>query len=225
MKNFKKLVSIAMCLVMVFVAMGSVASAQDYVTLYSESGATIQVNQWEVEAYEAVGWYKTLAEVTTTLYAPDGRTCVVYNAQVAEYVAVGWYIAPVITVYSIYGNSMVIYLSELEAYTAVGWSANLSDVKTTLYASDGRSITVFKSEVESYKNVGWYETQAEAYAANKAATSYSYSNSYSSNSKADGYYYRTPTGKRYHLDPDCGGKNSYRTTNIAGLTPCSKCAK
>lgn len=41
--------------------------------------------------------------------------------------------------------------------------------------------------------------------------------------------YRTPTGKRYHYDPDCGGKNSYSTTlnaaKSSGLTPCQKCAK
>ena len=41
--------------------------------------------------------------------------------------------------------------------------------------------------------------------------------------------YRTPSGKRYHYDPDCGGKNSYSTTlNSAissGLTPCQKCAQ
>jgi len=41
--------------------------------------------------------------------------------------------------------------------------------------------------------------------------------------------YRTPTGKRYHLDPDCGGKNSKATTLntaiSAGLTPCQKCAQ
>lgn len=41
--------------------------------------------------------------------------------------------------------------------------------------------------------------------------------------------YRTPTGKRYHLDPDCGGKNSYAVTYddaiAAGLTPCKKCAE
>lgn len=40
--------------------------------------------------------------------------------------------------------------------------------------------------------------------------------------------YRTPTGKRYHLDPDCGGKNSRATTLdsaiSSGLTPCQKCA-
>ena len=41
--------------------------------------------------------------------------------------------------------------------------------------------------------------------------------------------YKTPTGKRYHFDPDCGGKNSTATTlNKAeriGLTPCAKCAQ
>ena len=59
----------------------------------------------------------------------------------------------------------------------------------------------------------------------------------STNSKGDpdkddaknGTVYRTPTGKKYHLDPQCGGKNSSATTKTkavkAGLTPCSKCAK
>lgn len=41
--------------------------------------------------------------------------------------------------------------------------------------------------------------------------------------------YITPTGERYHLDPDCGGKNSYSITLSEaisrGYTPCKKCAK
>ena len=41
--------------------------------------------------------------------------------------------------------------------------------------------------------------------------------------------YVTPTGKRYHIDPDCGGKNSTPSTLDAamgrGLTPCQKCAQ
>ena len=41
--------------------------------------------------------------------------------------------------------------------------------------------------------------------------------------------YRTPTGKKYHFDTSCGGKNSYETileeAVSDGLTPCSKCAK
>ncbi len=40
--------------------------------------------------------------------------------------------------------------------------------------------------------------------------------------------YRTPSGKRYHLDAQCGGKNSFETTMEEalklGLTPCKKCA-
>ena len=39
--------------------------------------------------------------------------------------------------------------------------------------------------------------------------------------------YRTPSGERYHYDPECGGKNSYETTlnkaMASGLTPCQKC--
>lgn len=38
--------------------------------------------------------------------------------------------------------------------------------------------------------------------------------------------YITPTGKRWHLDPDCGGKNSYPVdiNDVGGRTPCKKCA-
>lgn len=39
--------------------------------------------------------------------------------------------------------------------------------------------------------------------------------------------YITPHGERYHLDPDCGGKNSYSVSinNVGGRTPCKKCAQ
>lgn len=41
--------------------------------------------------------------------------------------------------------------------------------------------------------------------------------------------YRTPSGKKYHFDAECGGKNSFEVSideaKNAGLTPCSKCAK
>lgn len=38
--------------------------------------------------------------------------------------------------------------------------------------------------------------------------------------------YITPSGKRYHLDPDCGGKNSYAVdiSEVGNRTPCKKCA-
>ena len=83
--------------------------------------------------------------------------------------------------------------------------------------------------------------QAEAKAKKKAAEKTS--KAASSNAKASSskkstkntnnshgkQIYRTPKGKRYHFDPDCGGKNSYSTTLdealSAGLTPCKKCVR
>lgn len=42
------------------------------------------------------------------------------------------------------------------------------------------------------------------------------------------WVYRTPSGKKYHLDAECGGKNSFVVSldeaKNAELTPCSKCA-
>ena len=53
-------------------------------------------------------------------------------------------------------------------------------------------------------------------------------NADSTNAVGSGIY-RTPTGKKYHLDAQCGGKNSYETTlaeaTASGLTPCKKCAE
>ncbi|MBR6523137.1 MAG: copper amine oxidase N-terminal domain-containing protein [Clostridia bacterium] len=126
-----------------------------------------------------------------------------------------------VTLYALDGRTIEVLESEVGSYLNVGWYRTLAETQQTMYAPDGRTITIYKSEVSSYKNVGWYETQAQAQAANKITNNTSNSN----NPSADGYYYRTPSGKKYHLDPNCGGKNSYKTTNISGLSPCSKCAK
>ncbi len=39
--------------------------------------------------------------------------------------------------------------------------------------------------------------------------------------------YITPSGKRYHLNPSCGGKNSYAVSidDVGNRTPCQKCAQ
>ena len=48
------------------------------------------------------------------------------------------------------------------------------------------------------------------------------------NSSQTSEIYRTPTGKRYHLNANCGGKNNFAVSMEealnAGLTPCAKCA-
>ena len=155
---------------------------------------------------------------TVTMYAPDGRTIDVLESEIEAYKNVGWYIEPVTQMYALDGRTIYVPNSEVEAHKNVGWY--LTPV-TTMYAPDGRTIIVSQDEVYAYQNVGWYETEEQAQAANKATNT----SSGSSNPSSDGYYYRTPTGKKYHLDPNCGGKNSRRTTNISGLSPCSKCAQ
>lgn len=160
--------------------------------------------QWNQDANTVVITSTYPAEESRTLFAMDGRTLSVPKSQVQEYLNVGWY-------------------------------ENYEDTVQTLYAADGRTVSVYKAEVPSYLAVGWYETSYEAKAAAEAAARASYSSSSSSSSSgssssaynpgSDGYYYRTPSGKKYHLDPNCGGKNSYRTSNISGLSPCAKCAQ
>lgn len=127
----------------------------------------------------------------------------------------------IVTLYALDGRTIEVFENEVNAYLKVGWYKTLSETQQTMYAPDGRTITVYKSEVSAYKNVGWYETRSDALAANKSTNNSSTKN----NPSADGNYYRTPNGKKYHLDPNCGGKNSYKTNNISGLSPCAKCAK
>ncbi len=54
-------------------------------------------------------------------------------------------------------------------------------------------------------------------------------NNVNDNINTDMSVYRTPTGKKYHYDAQCGGKNSFVITinqaTALGLTPCSKCTK
>lgn len=125
------------------------------------------------------------------------------------------------TLYSCDGRTIEVSESEVEAYLNVGWYRTKAETMQNMYAPDGRVIEIYKDEKDAYKNVGWYESSADALRANKPKGEHSDS----SDAAGYGYYYRTPSGKKYHIDPDCGGKNSYRTTNISQLEPCSKCAK
>ena len=194
--------------------------------------------QWNQDANTVVITSTYPAEESRTLFAMDGRTLSVPKSQVQEYLNVGWYENYEDTVQTLYaadGRTVSVYKAEVPSYLAVGWYAGYEETRQTLYAADGRTVTVYKAEVPSYLAVGWYETSYEAKAAAEAAARASYSSSSSSSSSgssssaynpgSDGYYYRTPSGKKYHLDPNCGGKNSYRTSNISGLSPCAKCAQ
>lgn len=55
------------------------------------------------------------------------------------------------------------------------------------------------------------------------------SSSSNSNNSQGRVVYETPSGKRYHFDPNCGGLNSKQTdlesAKSSGLTPCKKCTQ
>lgn len=89
------------------------------------------------------------------------------------------------------------------------------------------------AEEEQARAKAEQEKKKAAEEAKKTTSASSSGNNSSSSSKNNNnshgkQVYRTPHGKRYHFDPDCGGKNSYQITMgaaiSAGLTPCKKCA-
>ncbi len=99
-----------------------------------------------------------------------------------------------------------------------------------------------QAEVQSKSNISTtaeQEPKEQAKVQQKSAQSHQTQNYSHSNSKTvqksnennshGRAIYRTPNGKRYHYDPDCGGKNSYKVTLSEalsfGLTPCKKCAQ
>jgi len=93
-----------------------------------------------------------------------------------------------------------------------------------------------KAEEEKAKAEAEAKAKAEAEAKTEAAEQTQASNnnhavnSSSSNVVSTGpTVYTTPSGKRYHLDPECGGKNSSANSKDSatarGLTPCQKCAQ
>lgn len=89
------------------------------------------------------------------------------------------------------------------------------------------------AEEEQARAKAEQEKKKAAEEAKKTTSASSSGNKSSSSSKNNNnshgrQVYRTPHGKRYHFDPDCGGKNSYQITMgaaiSAGLMPCKKCA-
>ncbi|MBE7062412.1 MAG: hypothetical protein E7390_01295 [Ruminococcaceae bacterium] len=170
-------------------------------------GRTLAPARYAAEAFGA-----------TVEWSREDNAVLIYSGNADGYVAEN-----MVKLYALDGRTTEVPEGEVSAYLLVGWYRTKEETQQTLYAPDGRTMTVYKAEVPTYTSLGWYENRHDVLTSGKTASTSNTANS--GNSVADGYYYRTPTGKRYHLDPDCGGKNSYRTTNISGLTPCAKCAK
>ncbi len=89
----------------------------------------------------------------------------------------------------------------------------------------GISFCVYCYNVEPYIKIDYLT--GESFEINDS-NSVVIENTADENSESTQAIYRTPTGKRYHYDRACSGKNSYEVTlNEAlesGLTPCKKCA-
>lgn len=195
------------------------------VVLYDLSNQPQTIHATQASEYLGAGW---TTEAKVIMYASDGRTIDVLQSEIENYKNVGWYLEPVTLMYAADGRTMYVANSEVEAYQSVGWYNN---PVTTVYAPDGRTMLIYEHELYDYLNVGWYATYDEAQASIKPTNSSNnnYEPNYDNQPNSGGStVYRTPSGKRYHFDPNCGGKNSYQTTleqaKNAGLTPCEKCA-
>lgn len=87
-----------------------------------------------------------------------------------------------------------------------------------------------KAEQEA-KEKAEQEAQAQTQAAEQSQTSQqsTVTQTPSSSVAAGPVVYTTPSGKRYHVDQECGGKNSSDESKdkavARGLTPCQKCAQ
>lgn len=196
--------------------------ANDTVMLYDENNTPRDVRATRVSEYLEDGWSE---EPLVVLYATDGDSVCVPQEDVALYREFGWYTEPTALVYAPDGRELAVPTDEVAAYQAVGWYAF---PVMTVYAADGRSEVIAYDDFDAYSAVGWYESYEEACL---AAGTYSYT---SGNSRQDTSpsqnsrgLYRTPYGKCYHFDPDCGGKNSYPISwsQVGSLRPCQKCAR
>jgi len=150
---------ISLCILLTALPAGSASTV-----LYAPDGRMAAVADTEVEAYTALGWYKTYEETVRTLYAPDGRQISVYLSEVPSYLALGWFSSYQETVGTLYapdGRTIEVYKAEVPAYTVLGWYTTREEVVDTLYAPDGRMIEVFKTETPAYTAVGWFKTREE----------------------------------------------------------------
>lgn len=103
--------------------------------------------------------------------------------------------------------------------------------KSTIKCTAGDYQTTFEfavstSELEA-KEAAEKKAEAERLAAEKAeAERIAAEQKIAQEQQQKQMVYVTPSGKRYHLDANCGGKNSYQIaiSDIGGRTPCKKCA-
>ncbi len=181
--------------------------------------------KFKVRAYKTVsgkkyyGSYSEGIQSTTKVSNPSKVKGLKAKKQTTTSVTLNWSKATGATGYEIYK-----YNTSKKKWEKVG-----STTKTSYEAKKLKAGTKYKFKVKAYKTVnkkkyyGSYSSELSVTTTRKTTTTSS--SKVVSNGKS---VYRTPSGKRYHYDPDCGGKNSYKTTlssaQSSGLTPCKKCA-
>lgn len=59
--------------------------------MYTQTGATMEVEDSQVEEMKKQGWYESYWDVVTNLYTADGRSMVMYDSDAPFYTNNGWY--------------------------------------------------------------------------------------------------------------------------------------
>ena len=181
--------------------------------------------KFKVKAYKTVnkkkyyGSYSSELKSTTKVSKPSKVKGLKAKKKTTTSVTLSWSKTSKATGYEVYK-----YNSSKKKWEKVG-----STTKTSYTVKKLKSGTKYKFKVKAYKTVNkkkYYGSYSSVLSVTTTRKTTSTSSSkVVSNGKS---VYRTPSGKRYHYDPDCGGKNSYKTTlssaQSSGLTPCKKCA-
>lgn len=132
-------------------------------------------------------------------------------------------------------STSIVYYEQTPSSSNVTSTENTySDSFTTSDTETSSAITESKNTTSSKVSLNNYSSKSNhtsTYSTSSKPVSSSNHKQESVNSKPSNSnsVYRTPSGKRYHSSPTCGGKNSfsvsYEDAVNDGLTPCKKCVK
>lgn len=169
----KKIVLVSLCMVILMcVCLGANAA-----TMYSADGRTKWVDDSEIEAYEAVGWYwgkpTTITKFMTDIpwrhnglrwYHPETgeekyfEEATVGEKRVPEYEAVGWYWGWPTGIFNLEGKCVIIGEKRVPEYEAVGWYWGKP---VTIYDKYCNSKIVGEERLDDYFEAGWTMNEPE----------------------------------------------------------------
>lgn len=130
-------------------------------------------------------------------------------------------------------TSSVVYYEETPSYdlTSSEFQNTTSDLTNSEFNNESSVISNKNTNITSSKVTPTTTTSKPTSTSSKKSKPSSSSTPKETDINKDisNLVYRTPSGKRYHISPTCGGENSYEVTldeaTEAGLTPCKKCVK